>query len=377
MLLSILAWTALVLAAIPAAMFVWNLWLYKRPPAAGIEDRIAVSVLVPARNEERSIEASVRAALLSRDVDLELIVLDDHSTDRTAEIVKNIAATDRRLRLESAPSLPTGWCGKQFACWELAARSKHPTLCFIDADVRLSPDGLARMVAALRRRGSALISGFPWQEVHGPLEQLLLPLMHFILLGFLPLIGMRRSLSPAFAAGCGQIFIADREAYFRAGGHSQIRNSRHDGITLPKAFRRAGLMTDLCDAKAVASCRMYTNSKEVWNGLLKNATEGIAAPSRIVPFSLLLLFGQVVPVMLFTYAWSRGTYPHLALLSGIAVLLSYVTRLFSVFRFRQPLLAALLHPVAILILLLIQWFAWARFMLGVPSTWKGRSYSTT
>jgi hypothetical protein len=376
-LLSVLAWTALILAAIPAAMFVWNLRYYRRPIAADAADCFAASVLIPARNEEHTIASSIRAALRSCQVDLEVIVLDDHSTDRTAEIVREIAAVDGRVRLESAPPLPAGWCGKQFACWQLAALAQHPTLCFLDADVRLSPDGIARMMATLRERKGHLLSGFPWQEVHSPLEQLLLPLMHFLLLGYLPIIGMRRSLSPAFAAGCGQIFVADRASYFQAGGHSAIRSSRHDGITLPRAFRRAGLMTDLCDATPVAACRMYTDNRQVWNGLLKNATEGIASPARIVPFSFLLVMGQVVPVILFTYAWSRGVHPRLTLLSGVAVLLSYSVRLIAAVRFRQPFLAALLHPVAILILLLIQWLAWARLMLGVPSTWKGRSYSTT
>lgn len=377
MLLSILVWTALALAAVPALLFVFNLVLYRSPVAVSGGERLPVSLLMPARNEARTIGLSLRAALQSRNVDLEVIVLDDHSIDDTAAIVKRFAEHDSRVRLETAPPLPAGWCGKQFACSVLSTVAKHPTLCFIDADVRLAPDGLAAIVADLQRRKVALISGFPWQETHSPLEQLLLPLMHFLLLGFLPLLGMRRSLNPAFGAGCGQLFVADRAAYIRAGGHAAIRNSRHDGITLPKAFRQAGFMTDLCDATPVASCRMYTDSKEVWNGLLKNATEGIASPSRIVPFSVLLVLGQVVPVALFTYFWSKGSYPHLALLSGLAVLLSYSSRIISVFRFRQPILAALLHPVAILILLLIQWFAWARLMLGVPSTWKGRSYSTT
>ncbi len=377
MLLTLIVWTAFVLAAIPAALFVFNLFLYRRPQPVAACDRFPVSVLIPARDEEKTIGHSVRAALQSRNVELELIVLDDHSVDRTAAIVKELALQDSRVRLETAPSLPAGWCGKQFACSVLASFAKHPTLCFIDADVRLSPDGLAQMAAELRWRRADLLSGFPGQETHSPLEQLLLPLMHFLLLGFLPLLGMRKSLHPAFGAGCGQIFVADRTAYFRAGGHAAIRNSRHDGITLPKAFRRARLVTDLCDATPVASCRMYTDSGEVWNGLLKNATEGIASPSRIVPFSLLLVLGQVVPLILFTWLWGKGTYPRLELLSGLALLLSYSARMVSVVRFRQPFLAALLHPVAILLLLLIQWFAWARLMLGVPSTWKGRSYSTT
>jgi glycosyltransferase involved in cell wall biosynthesis len=377
LLLSVLVWSAFVIAAISAVLFTVNIFLYRRPAIVSQDESFSGSVLIPARNEERTIERSVKAALQSRNVELEVIVLDDHSVDRTAAIVQQIARQDRRVRLESAPPLPAGWCGKQFACSVLAELARNPILCFIDADVRVSPDGLARMAREMKIRDAALISGFPWQETHTALEQLLLPLMHFLLLGFLPIAGMRRSRNPAFGAGCGQIFVADQGAYILAGGHAAIKTSRHDGLTLPKAFRRAGFMTDLCDVTPVASCRMYTNSKEVWQGLLKNATEGIASPSRIVPFSLLLVLGQVMPVVLFTYFWSKGVSPRLTLVSGLAVLLSYSSRLISVFRFRQPFLAALLHPVAIVILLVIQWYAWARSMLGVPSTWKGRSYSTT
>ncbi len=115
------------------------------------------------------------------------------------------------------------------------------------------------------------------------LERLVIPLIHFVLLGFLPLARMRASRSPAYAAGCGQLFLARREAYEKMGGHAVIRTSLHDGLTLPAAFRRAGLATDLFDATDVASCRMYHGAGELWRGLAKNATEGIAHPARIGP----------------------------------------------------------------------------------------------
>ena len=94
---------------------------------------------------------------------------------------------------------------------------------------------------------------------------------------------MRRSRHPAYGAGCGQLFLARREAYETAGGHAAIRATLHDGVKLPRAFRAAGLRTDLFDATDVASCRMYRNAGEVWRGLAKNATEGLAAPGKIVP----------------------------------------------------------------------------------------------
>ncbi len=364
-----------ILAVLPAVLFLLNLLLYTPPIATS--RRESVSILIPARNEEHSIEVSVRAALASQQVHLEVIVLDDHSDDSTADIVRSIASQDKRVRLIAAPPLPSGWCGKQFACSVLAEYATKPILCFIDADVQLSKDGLARMVGALHRNHSGLISGFPRQITQTALEQLLLPLMHFLLLGFLPLSGMRRLVHPSFGAGCGQIFVADRAAYRRAGGHAAIRSSRHDGLTLPKAFRRAGIMTDLCDATSVASCRMYRNAHEVFFGLLKNADEGLASPGRILPFSLLLFIGQVLPVFLVAFAWSFSQSSMLRVASVTALAISYLPRFIAVFRFKQPFLAAFFHPLAILILLGIQWLGLFRSLLRVPAIWKGRSYSTT
>jgi hypothetical protein len=200
---------------------------------------------------------------------------------------------------------------------------------------------------------------------------MLIPLMHFILLAFLPLGRMRASIRPAYAAGCGQFFFMDRQAYRAAGGHSAIRASRHDGITLPRAFRTAGFTTDLFDLTAVARCRMYTNAEEVVNGLLKNATEGLAAPSRILPITLLFLLGQVVPFILLPLA--QGQLDRLLLLS--AVFLVYLPRAIAAVRFRQSLLGAVLHPLSILLLLLIQWWALFRLLTGASESWKGRSYS--
>jgi len=370
-----LIWLVFVLAAIPALLFLWNLTLYKPPVLRVVSE--AVSILIPARDEERSIQASLLAALASRDVEFEVIVLDDHSQDRTAEIVRSVAIHDRRVRLFSAPPLPSGWCGKQFACSVLAGLAANPILCFIDADVQLAPEGVARLLADMRLRKAHLISGFPRQITHTALEQLLLPLMHFLLLGFLPIVGARRSLNPSFGAGCGQIFVADREAYRRCGGHSAIRGSRHDGITLPKAFRRAGLMTDLCDATEVASCRMYHNAHEVFFGLLKNADEGLASPARIIPFSLVLFVGQVLPLALLACAPALTHPRNFEFIAALAVLASYLPRLVAVWRFRQPLFASFFHPLAITVLLGIQWYALLRSVCRMPATWKGRSYSTT
>ncbi len=375
--LLLLAWIGLVLAATPFLFCIANLFIYRRPKDPSSEACFAVSVLIPARNEEPSIAAAVRSALASQQVDLEVIVLDDHSQDGTGRIVRELAAADKRVRLEVAPPLPVGWCGKQFACFTLASLASKPVLCFLDADVRLTHDGLARMAQFLQTSKAPLVSGIPKQETKTWSEQLLLPLIHFILMGYLPMWAMRKWSHPAFGAGCGQLFMADREIYGIVGGHSKIQNSRHDGVTLPKAYRQAGYGTDLCDATGVATCRMYQNASQVFNGLLKNATEGVASPGRLVVFTTLLFGGEVLPLILLGYVLAAGASPKGFGLILIAAGLAYGLRLLLTFRFKQPLMAAFVHPISILSFLGLQWYALFRQFAGLPSTWKDRTYQAT
>jgi hypothetical protein len=204
----------------------------------------------------------------------------------------------------------------------------------------------------------------------------LLPLIHFVLLSYLPLAGMRALSAPGFAVGCGQFLMVRRDAYRKTGGHSEIRATMHDGLLLPHLFRRHGLRTDIADLTHLATCRMYHNAREVWRGLAKNATEGMAAPARILPFTFLLFCGQILPSLL---AISVAIAP--AFYSGgarslifAALAASYIPRLVSVWKYRQSLFSALLHPLGVAVLLLLQWYALVRRLAGQRVTWKERAY---
>jgi len=361
----------LICAGLPAALFCWNLLLYRQPPELSGQAIEPISVLIPARNEELSIGASVSSVLASQGVEFELIVLDDDSTDRTAEIVLQRSQHDTRLRLERAPALPARWIGKQHACFVLAKLARHRTLCFLDADVRVEALTLARMATFLRESGAALVSGFPRQETCTWLEALLLPLIHFVLLAYLPIAEMRRkSTSRSFAAGCGQFLMMRSDAYWSCGGHHAIRNTMHDGLLLPRLFRDHGFATDLADLTQLATCRMYHSAGEVWRGLSKNATEGMAATARIVPFSFLLLFGQVLPFVLLPFA--RSTEQRMLLLAAVCA--AYTPRLLAAAHFRQNPISAVLHPVGVLVLLVLEWNAWFCKITGHKFAWKNRAY---
>ena len=316
----------------------------------------------------------MRSVLASRHVELEVIVLDDASTDRTAKIVLAIAEEDPRVRLETAPPLPEGWCGKQHTCFALAQLARFDTFTFLDADVRLEPDALARMALFLKQSGAELVSGFPKQETGTLLEKLLIPLINWLLLCFLPLWGMRHFRWSAFGAGCGQWFMTTRAAYEKVGGHAAIKSSLHDGLMLPRAYRNAGFFTDVCDATNLATCRMYRSASGVWFGLAKNAREGLAATGQIGFWTVVLLCGQVLPLSLWvTLLFNLDETLPWVVAFGV-LWLSQTTRLAVVNKFRSPSICVTLHPVAIVLLLAVQWYAIVRAVIGRPIGWKGRVF---
>lgn len=373
----ILALVALAGASLPAVLSLVNIGAFRRAPEPRDDRPLPrVSVLVPARNEAGVIERLVRDVLASRGVDLELVILDDDSTDGTAAIVQRLAAQDARVRLVRGGPLPAGWCGKQHACWQLARAATRDTWLFVDVDVVPHPDAIGRSVAFLDASNAALASGFPRQVTGSFLEWLLLPLIHFVLLGFLPLARSRQDRSPGLAAGCGQWFVTRRADYERAGGHAAIKASLHDGIMLPRAYRRADLATDIFDASDIASCRMYSRSLDVWRGLSKNATEGIGAPATILPFTVLLGAGQILPFVLVAAGLATGWSGWPAWATAASILacgLALAPRLVEAVRYRQSLTSAFAQPLAIAVFLAIQWVALARKALGLNTTWRGRS----
>lgn len=371
-----LACLALLLCAVPLLMFVKNMPLFCDPieqlDVQAKQHQPGVSLLIPARDEQASIADCLQAALASEAIDLEVIVLDDNSEDQTAAIVESFCQQDERVHLIQGQGLPNGWNGKQYACSQLAQAASKDHLAFIDADVRLANNGLAKLAHYLADNDLGLVSAFPRQITASWSEHWLIPMMHFILLGYLPLQRMRQMADPSLAAGCGQLFLTTAEAYRQAGTHQAIRNSRHDGIMLPRAYRSGGLMSDVVDGTALAEVRMYEGAAQVARGLLKNASEGIAQPKLILVFSALLLGCSLLPLGVVIAA--AITHQWLALaIAAVALVMGQVPRLYAAGKFRQSWFGAFCHVPATTMFVALQWQALLNQLMGRKVTWRGRS----
>ena len=371
---------SLAAAAQPLALSVVNMRRYAPAPAladVAAETRgLRVAVCVPARNERDNIEACVRSILASREVDVRAYVYDDESTDGTGEIVARLAAEDPRVVVVPRRALPEGWNGKQHACFRMAEHGlgydpKLEWFLFTDADVRFEPDAVARAVGFALRSGSALVSTVP-KELTGSLgEMTLVPLIHFVLMSYLPIGRMRATLDPAASAACGQFILVSRTAYRASGGHEGFKASMHDGVKFPRAVRRAGLRTDLYDGTESVSCRMYRGFGQTWRGFAKNAYEGLGSFALLMFITVYHAIGQLLPWFVVAMALAAGVWSLGATLAASAIACSLLLRFLLAARFAQSLWNVALHPVSMVMLSAVQWRSLWLQRTGRRG-WKGR-----
>lgn len=369
--MTVLAILALGFAALGALLGAINLAAMRTPAYRAAGEGTLVSVLIPARNEEANIGACVESALASEGVAVEVVVMDDGSTDRTAEIVRAIAARDPRARLERAPPLPDGWTGKVHACQRLADAARGTHLLYVDADVRLAPRAAASLVAHQQERQLGLVSGVPRQIMKGWGELLTVPMINFLMLGYLPVPIMRTRLDRGLGAACGQMMLFERGAYDAIGGHESIRRLLHDGIQLARRMRDHGRMTDVVLGSELATCRMYESFDQAWAGFIKNAHEGMASWGQLPVWTILLGLGHVLPPVLVILAL-LGMGPLVPALGALVLSLGLriaITRATGESWWTVPL-----HPATVTVGLAIQWASLLKLGRGRASGWKGRVY---
>ena len=337
-----------------------------------------VSVMVPARNEALNIERCVRSLLRQDYGSYEIHVLDDGSTDATPELLDRLVTeSEGRLRVLQGEPLPRGWHGKSWACSQLSRHARGELLLFTDADTMHEPDALSRSVAAIMGSGGDMLSIMPHQELGSFWEKLVVPLIHVILMCYLPLRLVRTSPRPAFSFANGQFILFRREFYERINGHAAVRDAIVEDVWLCKAVKKAGGIVVAYNGTDVVSCRMYRNFKELWEGFSKNlfAAIGYSTPGLFLLIALIAAL-YVVPYAFLIRSLLAGEFSvPLFWLPFSQIIVALFCRLIIAQVFRHSLSIAFLHVLSQIVLLAIALNSFIKIKFGSGTLWKGRSYN--
>lgn len=245
-----------------------------------------VSVLIPARDEERTIERTVRAMLAQTYPELEIVVVNDRSTDATGAILDRLR--DSRLVVVSGVEPPPGWLGKPWALHQASGRARGELLLFVDADVIYAPDTIGAAVAHLEERDVSLLALFPRFVMAGFWEHVIMPNLAVFAFSLLPLWAANRSRVAFLAIGGGPGNLVRRSDYEAAGGHEALKAAVVDDVGLARLMRRAGQRTEAVRAEDHVSVRMYHGLSEIVEGFTKNAFAVFNSSYALVAFFLLL-----------------------------------------------------------------------------------------
>ena len=235
----VLAWLFAGLALMALAVTLVNLLTWPRGVAKAT-DAARWSVLIPARNEEQTIEASIRSVFGAMAEVGEVVVCDDHSTDKTPEILAALQREFPRLRVIAGRPLPAGLVGKPHACMQLGDASTGERLFFLDADVRLEPSAFERLEGLFAQYGASVVTAVPRQETASLLERLVLPMLHLTYASWLPNALVYASKDVRFLAANGQVLAIERSAYEAIGGYAAVKHEVVDDMALCRRAKEQG-----------------------------------------------------------------------------------------------------------------------------------------
>jgi chlorobactene glucosyltransferase len=347
------------------------------PAPAPIHDPPEVTVIIPARNEENNIGTCLQG-LLQQDYPserLRILVVDDHSEDRTAAIVEQIAESEPRVVLLSAPPLPAGWRGKQNACWHGAQHAQGKWLCFIDADTKQSPELISSSIAAAREDQVDLLSLHPSQEMQSFWERLLMPVPFLTLM---LLLDARRINDPSSKAAManGQFILIRKEAYFAVSGHEKIRMAVLDDVELGRLLKRSGYRIAIHGGDGLIRTRMYRDLPTLWRALARNGSE-LFGPLLTSIAVLNAFFGAIFPlgypILLASRLAHGGTWLAVASLSAsiVGTAAWYATHAMALRIFGVPLGYLSLLPLSDILIGIVNIDGLVQRLRG-QRTWKGR-----
>lgn len=335
-----------------------------------------ISVLIPARDEEKNINRCLRSLLRQDYANFEIIVLDDNSRDNTWAVVSKIAEKDSRIKLIKGKKLEKGWLGKSYACWQLSQYASGQYLLFTDADTLHFKNSISCALAALLINNVDALSIFARQITVTFHERMMVPFGNFFIMAFLPLALVRKSRSPLFCTAIGQFMLFKKEVYENIGGHQSVKKEILEDVHLSKQVKKCGYRFMIFDGRDNFYCRMYHNFDEVARGygkVLAAAFDYSIIMQGIVTLFVFLLFLVpfiMLPLGIFIFDWSQMVINAI----GVQLIVLLALRVMLTIRFKLRFIDIFLQPISIIYLVLISVYSAALSKHSAGIYWKGRRY---
>jgi chlorobactene glucosyltransferase len=373
----LLLWLLFAVLALLTGVACWNVvaWLRPGPATGSANPQITVSVLIPARNEEENIRDCLQQVLQQGSVVSEVLVLDDSSTDRTAEIAAEMSRADPRIRLLRGTDLPVGWTGKCWACQQLGEAATGQWLLFLDADARITKGALPAILSTVDQQNCTLLSCWPGLVMRSFWELLLMPLLNFLTFTIYPApLAYLRPQDASLGLAHGACILVERCEYNQFGGHTGVRGELFEDTKLARYWRRSGRRSCCVDGSRLVQVRMYSSLGQIWVGFEKNFFAAFRNTLGFIVFLVSHLVLFFLPFVLLTAAAIRYGTAGIAVPLVLCCLLVLLIRLLLSHRFNHPFWSVLLHPVAELLLAAIAVNSWWRMTSGRGVRWKDRNY---
>lgn len=329
-----------------------------------------VSILIPMRNEEKNAEGIIMSIKSIQYPAIEVLVLNDKSTDRTEEILKNAIDGDERFSVYQGRKLPEGWVGKVHACKQLSEKAAGEYLLFLDADVRVQPMVIHQAMNVMERYNSKLVTGFPQFPIRPFIGKLLVPLQHFFIFFHLPNIVGNKTALPAFTAAHGAFMFFDAKAYDSIGGHASVKNSLIEDIHITRTMKKHGFKATLANVAPSVSCFMYDTNKDVWEGFLKNIYIGLGkSPVTALLVSVFYLTFYFLPLVIAILSLWSLEWHWLVPLILIWIQTAIIDR-----AAKQAPFHFLFMPLSAVALTILLGASMLRSISNKGYVWKGRTY---
>jgi chlorobactene glucosyltransferase len=332
-----------------------------------------VSVLIPARDEEANIGACLDSLLRQSYDDYEIVVLDDHSTDRTWEIISGYQRRHpERIRAVQGKPLPkSDWYGKPHALQQLSTYATGEYFLFTDADTTHGPDSIAWAVTNMEWHRVDFISGYVQLQLRTFGEALLIPATYLMTTVIMPLWLIAVTRTPMFSFAVGQVVMFRRKAFEAIGGFSSVSRRISEDIYVCRLLKRAGFRVIFLDVRRHVSCRMYEGWHRSFNGITKNIYDFFnRRPSLLAGSTVLVIFFFLLPLVLLVVHLLDGN--PLTREAAVAVLLFQLTWCFVLYDRGLKWYVPLLQPLMFPMLLAMMWRSYGALTYGEGMVWKGR-----